>query len=66
MNELWELVLANSLSGIHKFKVVCSFYRFVEILIIKLRWSSDKLPAPDAGGLSSKPEYFLMRASLEA
>jgi hypothetical protein len=36
MNELWECVLANSLSGIHKFKVVCSFYRFVGTFIIKL------------------------------
>ncbi len=24
INELWELVLANSLSGIHKLKIVCS------------------------------------------
>jgi hypothetical protein len=27
---------------------------------------SDKLPVPDAGGLSSSPQYFFMRTSLEA
>jgi hypothetical protein len=67
MNELWELVLANSLSGIHKFKIVYSVYRFVgppELssfdgpvtnFLFQMKW-----------GPSSNPKYFFMRTSLGA
>jgi hypothetical protein len=43
MNEIWEQVLANSFSGIHKSKIICSveagglqFWRFRLGLLLKM------------------------------
>jgi hypothetical protein len=47
MNEIWERVLANSFSGIHKSKIICSACCFGQSAMICVKYTRTFLFCPE-------------------